>query len=160
MFELTRSQKEIQKAARDFAKGEFDKDQAIELEKENRFPEDIWKTAADLGFIGIHFPEDLSGGGLGLVENCLLAEEFCRKDSTTGMALTMAASGSECLASFGSAELKGKYIPRVTEGEILSAGAFCDTGAGPAMPVTETQAVEDGDGFILNGEKSYVLNAA
>jgi len=159
MFELTRSQKEIQKAARDFAKGEFDKDQAIELEKENRFPEEIWKTAADLGFIGIHFPEELSGGGLGLVENCLLAEEFCRKDSTTGLALTLAASGSECLANFGSAELRGKYIPRVAEGEILSAGAFCDAGAGPAMPVTETQAVADDDGFILNGEKSYVLNA-
>ena len=78
MFELTRSQKEIRKAAREFAKGEFDKDQAIELEKANRFPEAIWKKAADLGFIGIHFPESLSGGGLGLVENCLLAEEFCR----------------------------------------------------------------------------------
>jgi alkylation response protein AidB-like acyl-CoA dehydrogenase len=160
MFELTRSQKEIQKAARDFAKGEFDKDQAIAFEKENRFPAKIWKTAAELGFIGIHFPEDLSGGGLGLVENCLLAEAFCRKDSTTGLALTLGASGAECLASFGSAQLKKKYIPRVAEGEILSAGAFSDAGAGPAVPVTQTRAVEDGAGFILNGEKSYVLNAA
>ncbi len=159
MFELTRSQKEIQKAAKDFAKGEFDKDQAIEFEKENRFPEEIWKAAAELGFIGIHLPEDLSGGGLGLVENCLLTEEFCRKDSTTGLALTLAASGAECLADFGSTELQGKYIPRIAEGEILSAGAFSDPGAGPAMPVTDTLAVEDGPDFILHGEKSYVLNA-
>ena len=158
MFELTRSQKEIQKAARDFAKGEFDKDQAIELEKDNRFPTEIWKAAADLGFIGIHFPESVSGGGLGLVENCLLAEEFCRKDSTTGLALTLAASGVECLVDFGSDELKEKYIPRVAEGEILSAGAFSDPGAGPDMPVTDTLAAEDGSDFILNGEKRYVLN--
>jgi len=158
MFELTRSQKEIQKAARDFAKGEFDKDQAIELEKENRFPEKIWKKAADLGFIGIHFPEELSGGGLGLVENCLLTEEFCRRDSTTGLALTLASSGAECLSAFGPAELKGKYIPRVAEGEILSAGAFRDPGTGPAMPVTETLTSENGSGFILTGEKTYVTN--
>ncbi len=158
MFELTRSQKEIQKAARDFAKGEFDKDQAIEFEKENRFPEKIWRTAAELGFIGIHFPEDMSGGGMGLVENCLLAEEFCRKDSTTGLALTLAASGAECLTGFGSTDLMEKYIPRVAEGEILTAGAFVDTGAGPVMPVVDTRAVEDGADFILNGEKGYVLN--
>jgi len=160
MFKLTRPQKEIQKAARDFAKGEFDKDQAIEFEKENRFPEKVWKTAAELGFIGIHFPEDLFGGGMGLVENCLLAEEFCRRDSTTGLALTLAASGAECLADFGSDALREKYIPRVAEGEILSAGAFSDPGAGPDMPVINTLAAEDGSNFILNGEKSYVLNGA
>ena len=160
MFELTRSQKEIQKAARDFAKGEFDKDQAIAFEKENRFPEEIWKTAADLGFIGIHFPEEHSGGGLGLVENCLMAEEFCRRDSTTGLALTLAASGAECLAGFGSAELKEKYLTRVAEGEMFSAGAFRDPGAGPAMPVTDTRAEADGIAFILNGEKGYVVNGA
>ena len=160
MFKLTRPQKEIQKAARDFAKGEFDKDQAIEFEKKNRFPEKVWKTAAELGFIGIHFPENLFGGGMGLVENCLLAEEFCRRDSTTGLALTLAASGAECLADFGSGALREKYIPRVAEGEILSAGAFSDPGAGPDMPVINTLAAEDGSDFILNGEKSYVLNGA
>ncbi len=158
MFELTRSQKEIQKAARDFAKGEFDKDLAIALEKESRFPEEIWKKAADLGFIGLHFPEDLSGGGLGLVENCLVTEEFCRKDSTTGLALSLAAFGSECLAEFAADDLRKKYIPRVAEGEIVSAGAFTDPGAGAAMPVTDTLATGDGDDFILNGEKSYVVN--
>jgi len=160
MFELTRSQKEIQKAAREFAKGEVDKDQAIALEKENRFPEKIWKAAAELGFIGIHFPEELSGGGMGLVENCLLTEELCRRDSTTGLALTLAASGAECLTVFGAAALKEKYIPRVTEGEALSAGAFSDPGAGPAMPVTDTLAAENGSGFILTGEKAYVANGA
>ena len=66
-FELTKSQKEIQKAARDFAKGEFDKDLALELDKKHEFPEKIWKKAADLGFIGIHFPEQYSGQGLGVI---------------------------------------------------------------------------------------------
>jgi len=160
MYALTRSQKEIQKAAREFAKGEFDKDQAIEFEKTSRFPEKIWKKAADLGFIGIHFPEEVSGGGLGLVENCLVAEEFCRKDSTTGLALTNAAMAGECLADFGSAELGAKCLPLVAEGETLSAGAFCDPGAAAAMPNTDTRAVEEGANFVLTGEKGYVINGA
>ena len=160
MFALTRSQKEIQKAAREFAKGEFDKDQAIEFEKAGRFPEKIWKKAADLGFIGIHFPEEVSGGGMGLVENCLVAEEFCRKDSTTGLALTNAAMAGECLADFGSAELGEKYLPPVAEGETLCAGAFCDPGALAAMPSTDTRAVAEGANFVLTGEKGYVVNGA
>lgn len=160
MLTLTRSQKEIQKAAREFAKGEFDKDQAIEFEKASRFPEKIWKKAADLGFIGIHFPEEVSGGGMGLVENCLVAEEFCRKDSTTGLALTNAAMAGECLADFGSTELGAKYLPPVAEGETLCAGAFCDPGAGAAMPNTDTRAVEEGANFVLTGEKGYVINGA
>lgn len=160
MLALTRSQKEIQKAAREFAKGEFDKDQAIEFEKASRFPEKIWKKAADLGFIGIHFPEEVSGGGMGLVENCLVAEEFCRKDSSTGLALTNAAMAGECLADFGSAELGEKYLPPVAEGETLCAGAFCDPGAAAAMPNTDTRAVEEGANFVLTGEKGYVMNGA
>ena len=77
MFELTRSQKEIQKAARDFAKGEFDKDLALELDKKQELPKEIWEAAAELGFIGIHFEEEYLGGGMGLLENTLLAEELC-----------------------------------------------------------------------------------
>ena len=160
MLALTRSQKEIQKAAREFARGEFDKEQAIEFEKASRFPDKIWKKAADLGFIGIHFPEEFSGGGMGLVENCLIAEEFCRKDSTTGLALTNAAMAGECLAEFGSAELGEKYLQPVVEGETLCAGAFCDPGALAAMPNMDTHAVEEGANFVLSGEKCYVVNGS
>ena len=82
VYQLSKSQKEIQKAAREFAKGEFDKDLAYELDKNQEFPDKIWKKAADLGFIGMHFPEKYSGGELDVLDNVLLAEEFCRKDST------------------------------------------------------------------------------
>ena len=71
-FELTKSQIEIQKAARDFAKGEFDKELAFELDRSHEFPEKIWKKAGNLGFIGIHFPEAYSGQGLGVLENILV----------------------------------------------------------------------------------------
>ena len=60
-FELTKSQREIQKAARDFARGEFDKELALELDRTHEFPKKIWRKAAELGFIGIHFPERYAG---------------------------------------------------------------------------------------------------
>jgi len=86
-FELTKSQKEIQKAAREFAKGEFLKELALELDRKHEFPEIIWKKAGELGFIGIHFPEEYSGQGLGVLENILVAEEFCSRDSTIASAV-------------------------------------------------------------------------
>ncbi|MCK7506268.1 MAG: acyl-CoA dehydrogenase family protein [Desulfobacterales bacterium] len=65
-FELSKSQKEIQKAAREFAKGEFDKELALELDRKHEFPRKIWQKAAELGFIGVHYPEAYSGQGLGV----------------------------------------------------------------------------------------------
>jgi len=56
-FKLNTEQDAIQKAAREFAKGEFDKDVALEHERDHRFPEAIWKKACELGFLGLHFPE-------------------------------------------------------------------------------------------------------
>ncbi len=53
-FELTKEQKEIQKAVRDFVKGEFKKELILELEEKHEYPADIWKKAAELGFVGIH----------------------------------------------------------------------------------------------------------
>ena len=63
-FELSKEQKDIQKAAREFAKGEFDKELALELEEKHEFPTEIWKKAADEGFIGLHYPEEYGGCGL------------------------------------------------------------------------------------------------
>jgi alkylation response protein AidB-like acyl-CoA dehydrogenase len=158
MFELSRSQKEIQKAAREFAKGEFDKELTVEYEKERTFPSKIWEKAADLGFIGIQFPEEFSGGGMGLFEACLIAEELCRKDSTMGSALMLSALGAECLHRFGSDAMKAAYLPKVAEGEILAGAAFSETARGDDFGTLDTTAVRDGDEWVINGVKNYVVN--
>ncbi|MCP4110205.1 MAG: acyl-CoA/acyl-ACP dehydrogenase [Desulfobacteraceae bacterium] len=157
-FELNKSQKEIQKAARDFAKGEFDKDTALELEKNSEFPKKIWEKAAELGFIGIHFDDEYSGGGLGLLENAVVAEEFCRKDSSIGTALMLAGFASECLLRFGENGLKEKFLPKIAEGQIISAGAFFEPGHGFELAALETSAVKHGDQWLINGTKTNVTN--
>lgn len=158
MVELNRSQKEIQKAARDFAKGEFDKDLALEMETAGTFPEAIWKKAAELGFLGAHFPEALSGGGMGMVETCLIAEEFCRKDSSIGLALGLAAHGAACLVRFGDDALRKAFLPPLVEGEMRAGCAFAEAGCGPDLSGVATSAVRNGDQWIINGSKRHVLN--
>lgn len=157
-FELSKSQKEIQKAAREFAKGEFDKELALELDRKHQFPTKIWQKAADLGFIGVHFPEEFSGQGLGVLENILIAEEFCRQDSSIGCALILANFGSEIILRFGSQELKAKFLPPVVEGKMLSAGAFTEPDHGSDITFMNTSAVKDGDEWVINGSKIFITN--
>ena len=157
-FELTKSQKEIQKAARDFAKGEFDKDLALELDKKHEYPEKIWKKAAELGFIGVHFPEEYSGQGLGVLENILIAEEFCSRDSTIGSAVILSSFASECILRFGSNELKEKFLPPVAEGRMLSGGAFTEPDHGSDITFMNTSAEKDGEEWVINGSKIFITN--
>jgi acyl-CoA dehydrogenase len=105
-FELSRQQQEIQKAVREFVKGEFKKEVIEELLEKHEYPERIWKMAAELGFIGIHFPEKYSGMGLGCLENIIVAEELARGDSTVGTCLLIADFASEIVLHFGSEEQK------------------------------------------------------
>jgi alkylation response protein AidB-like acyl-CoA dehydrogenase len=157
-FELTKSQKEIQKAAREFAKGEFDKELALEMDKKHEFPTKIWKKACDLGFVGVHFPEEYSGQDLGVLENVIIADEFCARDSSIGSAVILSAFASECVLRFGSEELKQKFLPAVAEGQMLSACAFTEPGRGPDISSLDTTAVRDGDEWVINGTKTFITN--
>jgi len=157
-FELSKSQKEIQKAARDFTRGEFDKELALELDRKHEFPRKIWEKAAELGFIGIHFPEKYSGQGLGVLENIIIADEFCRRDSTIGSAVVLSGFASECILRFGSEELKEKFLPPVAEGRMLSAGAFTEPDHGSDITFMDTSAVREGDEWVINGTKTFITN--
>jgi alkylation response protein AidB-like acyl-CoA dehydrogenase len=157
-FELTKSQKEIQKAAREFARGEFDKELALEMDKKHQFPTKIWKKACDLGFVGIHFPEEYSGQGLGVLENIIIVDEFCARDSSIGSAVILSAFASECVLRFGSEELKQKFLPAVAEGQIISAGAFTEPSRGSDITSLDTTAVRDGNEWVISGTKTFITN--
>jgi alkylation response protein AidB-like acyl-CoA dehydrogenase len=157
-FELNKTQKDIQKAVRDFVKGEFDKDLAYELEKKHEFPRKIWKKACDLGLIGVHYPEAYSGQGLGSLEDILVVEELCRGDSTIGSAVALSSFASELIMHYGTDEQKEKYLPAVAEGEMLSAGAFTEPDHGSDITYMNTTAVRDGDEWVVNGGKTFITN--
>ncbi len=158
-FELSKEQKDIQKAARRFAKGEFDRELALELEEKHEFPTEIWKKAADEGFIGLHYPEEYGGSGYGVIENTLVVEEFCRRDSGIGAALMLVDFASENVLRYGTKEQKERYLPPVAEGKAISAGAITEPEHGSDITGMATTAVRDGDAWVINGVKTFITNA-
>ncbi len=157
-FELTQEQKDIQKAAREFMEGEYDKEKILEWEQTHTFPREVWKKACKLGFIGIHFPEEYGGQGYGILENALVVEEFCRKDSGVGVAVTLADFSSEVVLRFGTQEQKKKYLIPVTKGEWISGGAYTEPDHGSDITLMATTAIKQGDAYVLNGTKTFITN--
>ncbi len=158
-FALTKEQIQIQKAVRDFVKGEFKKEEIHDLIERHAYPERLWKKAADLGFIGIHFPEEYSGQGLGVTENILVAEELARGDSSVGTCLLIADFATELILHNGTDEQKAKWLPKVAEGECLSCGAFTEPDHGSDITTVETTAVKDGNDWVINGSKIFITNS-
>ncbi len=157
-FELSTEQKDIQEAASSFAKGEFTRELALKHEEEHSFPRELWQKASELGFIGLHFPADAGGSGLGLMENILVVEEFCRRDSGLGTALALSDFASEIIMRCGSDEQKQKYLTAVAQGKMISAGAFTEANHGSDITRMDTRAVKDGDSWVINGNKMFITN--
>jgi len=157
-FRLSPEQESIRKAAAEFAKGEFDKDVALEHERSHSFPYEIWKKACELGFIGIHYPENCGGQEYGVVENVLVAEAFCRQDSGLGIALSHADSTAEMILRFGTDEQMVKYLTPLCAGKAISSGAFTEPDHGSDIRLVGTTAVRDGDEYVINGSKMFISN--
>jgi alkylation response protein AidB-like acyl-CoA dehydrogenase len=158
-FELSSEQKDVQRAATEFARGEFDPDLVLELDESGTFPDSLWKKAAQLGFIGIHYPEAFGGQGLGLFENLLVIEAFCRADSGVGSALSTVDLGSEILLKFGSLEQKEQFLTPLTKGEARLGVAFAESEDGRDLTVLSAVAEKRTDEYSLRGKKRFVLNA-
>ena len=156
-FELDASQRQIQSAVREFAKGEFDTDLILEWEKAGTFPRKIFKSAADLGFIGLHFDEAFSGGGMGIFETVLAAETLCQRDSSCGMALVLAGFGAELIADYGSTAQKENYLTALAQGDICCGAALFE--GGYDFSRIQTRAEKQDGQWVIRGLKAQVSNA-
>jgi len=158
-YELTEEQKYIKNAAKEFAEGEFKPEVAREFDQKHQFPKDIYIKAAKLGFIGCYYDEKYGGQGLGLLENVLVEEEFCRVDSTLGSAMFTGLFGSDMILEYGSEEQKMEFLPKTAQGEWLSSGAFTEPAHGSDITRLDTVAVLQGEEYLINGAKTMITNA-
>ena len=154
--ELTKEQQDIQKAAREFAEAEFP-DVALEFDKKEEFPREIWKKACDLGFVGIFIDEKYGGGGLGYFENGLVTEEFWSVDPGLGT-LLLSTIGSEYLLLHGREEQKQKYLPPLCTGQAIMGLAATEPDSGSDISSASTTAVIQGNEYIINGSKVFITN--
>jgi alkylation response protein AidB-like acyl-CoA dehydrogenase len=159
-FELSAEQADIQRAARSFAQGEFDHDLALELDRDHRFPLDLLRKAAKLGFVGIHYPEDCGGQGYGALENAIVAEEFCRADSGLGSALVLADFGAEIIKRYGTPDQRLGLLGPLSKGQGQSAAAFTEAQHGSDITHLDTVAVREEDSYVISGAKMFITNGA
>jgi alkylation response protein AidB-like acyl-CoA dehydrogenase len=156
-FSLTKEQQDIQKAAREFALGEFP-ERAQEFDRNETFDLSIWKKACDLGFVGVFLPEEYGGAGLGYFEHCLITEEFWAVDAGIANAIITSTFGSEIINMFATGELKKKYLPLLTEGKAFTGCAITEPDAGSDAAGAMTTAIRDGDEYVINGNKMFITN--
>lgn len=155
-FELTESQKDVLKAAREFAEGEFT-DIAAEHDAEEKFPKAVWKKACELGFVGAFIDEAYGGPGLGFTETAMIMEEFWRVDGGCGN-LILTAFGAEILQKFGTEEQKKFYLPKIPSGDAIMGVAITEPDAGSDILTGTTAAVRDGEDYVINGSKMFITN--
>ncbi len=159
-FALSTEQMDIKRAATEFARGEFTPELAQECELNHRFPREVFKKAGELGFIGLDYAEDVGGGGLGVLENVLVIEEFCKADSGLGMAIHLACLPAKIVRIFGTPQQQQRFLAPLVRGEWISAVSFTEPDHGSDLTHMNTSLEEKQDGFVLNGTKIFTTNAA
>jgi alkylation response protein AidB-like acyl-CoA dehydrogenase len=127
-------------------------------EKDGMVSDEIWLKAGEQGFLCPMVPEEYGGVGTDFLYNCIVNEEIGRS-GCTGLGWTLHNDITvPYIVRYGSEEQKQKYLPRCITGELITAIAMTEPGAGSDLQGTKTTAVLDGDHYILNGSKTFITN--
>jgi len=155
-FRLTDDQQRLRDTARAFATGEMT-GIAKRLEAEDEaLPREWIKRYAEMGFLGINVAEQYGGLGLGNLEALIVLEEFAKVSPAVAFPIFESAVGPiRAVEHFAGSELAGRVVPKVCAGELVCAVAMSEPDAGTALTDLKTRAVEDGDHFVLNGQKRW-----
>lgn len=158
-FEPTDQQQLLIETARRFAKEEI-APKAAEADEKAKFPMEVMEKAHELGLVNVEIPEAYGGLGLGCLENCLILDELSH--GCVGITIPMAVNtlGQTPLIIAGTEEQKEKYLGQVAEEPVFCAYAITEPGAGSDAGALRTSVKKDGDGYILNGQKTFISNAS
>ena len=157
-FALNDDQRAIQDAARQFAEAELAPHSA-EWDETKHFPVDVMRLAAEMGFCGIYTAEEHGGMALGRVEAALIFEELSRGDVSTAAFISIHNMATWMIDSFGSDDLRGRYVPRLTTMELIASYCLTEPGSGSDAAGLRTTAKRDGDHWVLNGSKAFISGA-
>ncbi len=159
-LDLDETQALVQKSARDFATRVI-APQAADIDRHERFPREILAGLAKLGLMAVNVPPELGGAGAGVVAYALAMQEVARACASTAVTMAVTNMVGEVIARFGTEEQKQAYCPRLASGE-YAAGSFAlsEPGAGSDPGGMTTVAKDDGDAWVLDGEKQWITSGA
>ena len=132
---------------------------AAEIDRDGRFPRELWPALGDLGLMGITVEESLGGAGLGYLAHVVAMEEISRASASVG--LSYCAHSNLCvnqLRRWGTDAQKEKYLPKLLSGEHVGALAMSEPGAGSDVVSMRTHAKRSSSGYVLNGNKMWITN--
>jgi alkylation response protein AidB-like acyl-CoA dehydrogenase len=157
-FTLTDDQEALRREIRDFAAREIAPN-VLRWDEASEFPMDVVKQLGHMGLLGVLFPPELGGAGLGYVDYMLAIEELSAVDGSIG--IIVAAHNSLCTNHIflaGTDAQRQKYIPRLASGQALGAWGLTEPGSGSDASAARTTATRTGSGWLLNGNKTFITN--
>jgi alkylation response protein AidB-like acyl-CoA dehydrogenase len=158
-FVLTEDQEQLRREIRDFAAREIAPN-VLRWDEASEFPADVVRQLGQMGLMGVIFPVEYGGSGLGYVDYVLAIEELSAVDGSVG--IIVAAHNSLCTNHIfvaGNEVQRRKYIPKLASGEWLGAWGLTEPGSGSDASAARTTAVRKGDNWVLNGNKTFITNA-
>jgi alkylation response protein AidB-like acyl-CoA dehydrogenase len=157
-FSFTDEQNQLRRSIREFAEGEI-APHVMEWDEASKFPLEIMPKLAEMGLLGVIFPEQYGGAGLGYVEYVIAIEELSRIDGSVG--IIVAAHNSLCsnhIFKFGTEDQKKKYLTPLAQGKKIGAWSLTEPEAGSDAGGTRTTAKRDGNNWVINGSKTFCTN--
>src|SRR2546426_8056141 len=155
-FELSEEQNQIKFSVREFAEAEI-APHVMEWDEAQHFPIELKPKLAELGLMGVLFPEKYGGAAMGYVEYATIIEELSRVDGSVG--ISIAAHNSLCsnhIYQYGTEAQKEKYLAPLARGEHLGAWGLTEPSAGSDASGTRTTAVRKDSGWVVNGSKKFI----
>jgi hypothetical protein len=157
---LTDDQELLRRSVREFAETEL-RPHVMEWDEAQHFPRELLPKLADLGLMGIQFPEAYGGAGMSAVDYCICIEELARVDPS--ICLSVAAHnglGAAHIFMFGTEEQKQAYLIPLAKGRHLAGWALTEASAGSDAAAMRTTAVRDGDSWVIDGSKQFITHGA
>jgi alkylation response protein AidB-like acyl-CoA dehydrogenase len=158
-FALSPQHLEIRRTVRDFAEREI-APVAGEMERRGEFPHQIIRRAAELGLLGVPYPEEVGGTGLDSLAYAITIEELARASGSVAIIVSAHTSlGCNPLFLAGTDEQKERFLRPMASGQVIGAYGLTEADAGSDSRGTRTRARRDGDAWVLNGSKRFITNA-
>lgn len=157
-FTFTQEQEMFRQSVRKFVDNEI-KPLAKQIDEEEEVPWDLLEKMAQLGFMGVIFPEEYDGGGGSMVDYCILMEELARGCSSTALVVGVHQSvAAMAIYLGGTEEQRREILPPLARGERIAAFALTEPNFGSDAASIETTAQAQGDGYVINGQKMFITN--
>ena len=155
-FHFTEDEKDILNMLHDFAIKEV-APIAAEVDENERFPEETWRKLAEMGMMGVPYPEEYGGAGMDEVSKALVIMEIAKVDASVAELLAVHTLTNDIFLKRGTEEQKKKYLALGASGKV-GAFALTEPGAGSDASAAKTKAISDGDDYIINGTKCFISN--